>query len=394
LIIGKKLIENKQIHYIIRIEHLFLMTLVMFFVSYNFHALWLVYDFLALFSLMYVLHLFLQKKKHAFIILSCIGILFSIMFIDILIYGLHSIMILSLWDNVKHIFIIYTLFSLIKKMDISRIDDFKKILFFIITFFFYIELIWVMYEYFFTSIHFDDITGFFGFHASHSVGYFSLLYIVILLYLKRTTKLYLFFVTLMAIIINYMSENVGFYILLVFFILVYDFRFSYTLLPMVLLLLFPKVYAFADKVILSRIFSFFTDTNNYLPEEGLVGTGRMPLLQYAIDLGNVFGGGIGAFSIIYNKTGYRIDELINTQLNISTATNLISEYGFFGFVVMLFMYIYVFSIFLDNKREKVMLGLLLLMAFFYNRVLMDERIIYMLIFIVLIVKLDFRKKQV
>jgi hypothetical protein len=159
------------------------------------------------------------------------------------------------------------------------------------------------------------------------------------------------------------------------------------------LLFFIIIFIFAQNTIIGSFIhnSFDRVLELFDFSSGIQGvethTGRGILTVYAWFLGQYTGQGTGAFSDIYGIHGWKVDELLNSQLNISTLTNLLAEVGLIG----LFAYIYIYTIFIISMFAKFKIKLFVVLLFFsalcYNRLLMDERIIYMFIFIVLLLKI-------
>ena len=357
---------------------LFVFIIIVF--SSDYHFLWILYDILALSSLFYLM--FKVKKFNIIIILSIAFFLLQALF-----SGSHIISYLSIWDNIKHIFLIYVLYILMAKYKYTRKIEFMRKLgkFLMITFI--LESILIFYQYY-IGYDFDDISGTFGYGASHSIGYFSLLVIGYRLYITKKLNLITFIIIFDAIIINYMSENMGFYILLV---LLFSFYrpaalFYLIVISTVVYILFSSFSGNFITSMIGRFLEFFT----YSQELDLtnIKSSRGSLTAYALYLGNFFGVGPGAFSSIYGLTGWKIDELANSQINISTVTNLVSEYGIVGFIVWIILYLYIINSFIVEQRVKFSVSIFIIFVFFYNRLLMDERIIFMIMMLILIMNYD------
>ncbi len=93
----------------ITIEKGIAFTLLVLVFSVDFHFLWLLYDFLALFALYFSLkHISTTLGSTLLLVLSFFIILTSIS-------GFHVISILSIWDNIKHIFVLFMLLFLVER---------------------------------------------------------------------------------------------------------------------------------------------------------------------------------------------------------------------------------------------------------------------------------------
>jgi len=355
--------------------------------SFQFHFLWLLYDVLAIWAIYFFL-----KNTSFTLLIKVIGT-FSFFFFLSLASGFHLISFFSIWDNGKHLFVIYLLFKLIDRYELSRNLRFINHLGIAMSVTFMIQFILVFFQYF-SGYHWDDTSGTFGYGGSHSLGYFCLLYIAYLMYIKKSLFLTIF-ISIICFILNYMAENMGFYLL---FILVISFnffsvrRFQYLVLSGFLLIGFvfildfilqgdfiaPLIYRFSE---LGTLFDF---------DETKIRGSRGFLTAYSILLGGIFGNGPGAYSEIYSLSGWLSNTLNfnkSIQINISTATNLFAESGLSGFLVWLFIYLTVIRLFFNSFKYKIFVSGFFILCVFYNRVLMDERIIFMIIFMFSIFKI-------
>jgi len=365
----------------IKIEELFIIVFFVMIFSFQFHALWLLYDILAIFSIFY----FIKTTNKALFS----NILFSLcyFFILLIVSGSYSISFLSIWDNIKHVFVLFVLFSILNKhmeyRSLKFVERIGKVLFYT----FIIEVIMVFYQYF-SGYHFDDISGTFGYGASHAIGYFSLLFISYLLYIKQKNSLGFFLIILTSLVINYMSENMGFYILLfVLFMFKNIKQFSVFLMITIIVIFFSSSVGI-DFVfsMVSRYIAFFNmeDVSNLEK----IASSRGPLMAYAWFLGGFFGAGPGSFSSVYGMVGWKVDTLLNSQINISSATNLLSEYGLIGMLLWILLYLKFLFNFASDYKTKIFMTSFFILVFFYNRLLMDERIIYMVVLLISFVNIS------
>tara|TARA_B100000795_G_scaffold248217_1_gene214973 strand:+ start:699 stop:1877 length:1179 start_codon:yes stop_codon:yes gene_type:complete len=377
----------KKTSYLIRIEDIIVSIFLLIVFSFQFHWLWIVYDFLSIWSIYFFL------KNANFILLIKVILAFSVFFILSFLSGFHLISFLSIWDNGKHLFVIFLLFKLIDRYEIARNLRFINHLGIAISLTFLIKIILVFFQYF-SDYHMDDVSGTFGYGGSHSLGYFCLLLISYLLYIKKWSYLVVL-VSIVSFILNFMAENMGFYLL---FILLVSFNFSssgrlkYLIFIGFLFILFVFFFDFllAGDFIAPMMYRFSEFLNITDFDSTKIKTSRGFLTAYSILLGGVFGKGPGAYSEIYFFSGWLLSDLSsnNLQINISTTSNLLSEYGLSGFFVWLFVYLSLLRSFFITFKYKIFVSGFFILCVLYNRVLMDERIIFMIIFIFSILKIN------
>jgi len=377
----------KKTSYLMRIEDIIVSIFFLIVFSFQFHWLWIVYDFLSIWSVYFFL------KNANFFLLIKVMLAFSIFFILSFLSGFHLISFVSIWDNGKHLFVIYLLFKLIDRYEIDRNLRFINHLGIALSFTFLIKIILVLFQYF-SDYHMDDVSGTFGYGGSHSLGYFCLLLIAYLLYIRKWNYLVVV-VSIISFILNFMAENMGFYLL---FILLVSFNFfslgrlKYLVFIALLFISFVFFFDFllAGDFIAPMLYRFseFLNITDFDPTK--IRASRGFLTAYSIMLGGVFGMGPGAYSEIYSLSGWLLSDLSNNdiQINISSASNLISEYGLSGFLVWLFVYLSLLRSFFITFRYKIFVSGFFMLCFFYNRVLMDERIIFMLILMFSVLKIN------
>ena len=378
---------NRKPAFLIKTEDIIVSVFFLIVFSFQFHWLWLAYDILAIWSV----YFFLRNTNIT--ILLKISIAFSIFFLLILLSGFHLISFISIWDNGKHLFVFYLLFKLIDRYDLSRNIRFINHLGIVMSIAFVIEVLLVFYQYF-ADYHMDDTSGTFGYGSSHALGYFCLLYIAYLLYIRKWIFLTIV-ISFISFILNYMSENMGFYLL---FVLIVSFnflsvrRFKYLFLFGFLLIGFVFVLDFVlEGDFIDPLIYRFSELGTVLDfDKTKIRASRGFLTAYSILLGGVFGVGPGAYSEIYSLSGWLADTLThhNLQINISTASNLFAEYGVGGFLVWVSIYLSLIKSSFSSFKYRIFVSGFFILCVFYNRVLMDERIIFMIIFMFSIFKIN------
>ena len=350
--------------------------------SWEFHFLWLLYDFLAIFSIYFFLkHVNIVLGSTLFFVLSFFVLLF-------IVSGFHIISILSIWDNVKHVFVFFMLLFQIERHIEGRILEFTNIFGFIIGTIFILQTFLVFYQTY-TGYYKDDISGTFGKAGGHTFAYYCLLYLSYLFYVKKSYFL-TFFVFVLSLVMNYYAENMGYYPL-VLLLLSYKwmtlkglkyFVFFGSLLLFIITILDSALGGILIQPVLYRFSEFFLvgsrDLNNFTPSRGY-------MTALAFHLGGWLGAGPGCYSDIYSIFGWK--HLGNIQINISSATNLLAEYGLVGFLAWLSLYSVFLKRFFRKWKDFIFVSMLLLFSMLYNKVLNDERVIFLLIFTLMFLKI-------
>jgi hypothetical protein len=139
--------------------------------------------------------------------------------------------------------------------------------------------------------------------------------------------------------------------------------------------------------ILQRFSEFFVvgnrDLDNFTPSRGY-------MTALALVLGGWFGAGPGAYSEIYSMIGW--NSLGDIQINISSVTNLLAEYGIIGFLLWVSLYAVFIKRFFKKRKDFIFISMLLLFSMLYNKVLNDERVIFLLIFTMMFLKIYMDRK--
>jgi len=363
--------------------------------SYNLHVLWLWYDLISLFLMLYLFNVkkTLVKPAHKLFVLLVISY-----FVVFIFSRGHVLMgLLSLWDTFKHIPYILFLYNLSNNGSfLLQHKVFKKIYKLILTIFF-IQASVIAFQYS-IGVFFDDIAGTFGDGGSHAIGYISLLAIIATIIYSKSQWL-VTLVIVSSFLMNIASENAGFYVLLIFLILgivltkKWNLKFIIRIIVASVFLYFlldMQVYSertFID-VISSRLISMFEPQTIFDPLEV---HGRSSFLFLASLLGGWFGYGQGAFSNIYMMEGYATSILIDPQINITEASHLIAESGFVGFLLILLTYISFLQKFFLEVKYKLFISLFFTVCIFYSAILMNES--HMLLFLLVTAFLVFLKNM-
>jgi len=382
----KELIKNSS--KLIRVEGVVFSILLVIIFSNQFHFLWLLYDFIAIGALFFYL------LNNRLVLNTILIIIVPYFLVFSFLSGSHMISFLSIWDNAKHLFVLFMMLTLVDRYaNQRRFKLFLRDIGFIFPIILLIQMFVVNYQ-FFNNYSIDDIAGTFGSMSSHSLGYFCLMYLTYLLFLSKS-KLNFSIVLVISLILNFMSENTGFFLLLVVLLLFNWFRF-YGLSKLVFYTIFLIITIVIIDVLLggqliSPIIHRITksSTNLMTGDLSVVSASRGFLMVYAFMLGGWFGLGPGSYSECYSFSGWLLDSLLDgrLQINISSATTFLVEYGVVGLLVWIVLYLVFLRYFFKDYRTKVFVSLFFLLCLFYNKLLRDERVIFMLIFIFTFIKI-------
>jgi hypothetical protein len=371
----------------ITIEKGIAFTLLVLVFSWEFHFLWLLYDILALFAIYFF-------SKHITAVLgSTLFLVLSVFIILTIFSGFHIFSILSIWDNIKHVFVLFMLLFLVERHIEGRILKFTHGFGFIIGSIFIIQSALVFYQYF-TGYYMDDISGTFGKASGHTFAYYCLLYLSYLFYIKKSYFLTAI-VFILSLVMNYFAENMGYYPLVIL-LLSYkwmtlkglNYMMFYGLLLLLLVVIADRALGgILIQPVLHRFSEFFLvgsrDLDNFTPSRGY-------MTALALYLGGWWGAGPGCYSEIYSIVGWK--HLGTIQINISSVTNLLAEYGIIGLLLWVSLYAVFLKRFFKKRKDFIFISMLLLFSMLYNKVLNDERVIFLLIFIIMFMKIYIDRK--
>jgi len=387
----KELIKNSS--KLIRIEGVVFSILLVIIFSNQFHFLWLLYDFMALGALVF----YLLNNRLVLNITLTVTALYLLFFTFL--SGGHIISYFAIWDNIKHLFVLFMMLILVDRhANKKRIQVFLRDLGVILSIVFFLQSIVVILQAYF-GFHFDDISGTFGYGASHSLGYFCLMFLTYLILFGRS-RAYFLIIFIISLLLNYISENKGFYLLLIA-LLFFKLAWSYSVkrLPFYIIAFSLLIYIIdsliGGRLISPIVYAISTLSNNLMTGDiSEISVSRGFLMIYAYMKGGWFGLGPGAYSDCYSLSGWLLDNLSDgrLQINISSATSCIIEYGLIGTSIWIGLYLIFLSYFFKNISIKFFVWIFFLLCFFYNKLLVDERIIFMVIFIFTFLKVAYNQR--
>lgn len=370
-----------------------ILVLLAFVLSYNFHQLWLMYD---LFIVVFFVKMFFDgvyakvKSIKWMVLFLLLMLIVSVVGVG----GNRLIGWLSFWDTFKHIIFIISLdyYVVIRERTVQR--KLLDLLMPISGVLFLVQLTFVYVQHL-QGRHVDDVAGTFGDGSSHSIAYFS----IFLMVYAMASRWKIWKIVLMAMLcsmMNYWSENIGFFLILLLIIYYYTSVYRQVRLVMigagtltVLFFLFSGQMGDEFDEYQRRIQGFFSYDKFVLSDD--LSSDRSTLTAYAFYEGGVWGKGAGYFSEIYSKSGFGVSKLYNNQINISEVSHLIAEYGVVGAIMGFLVYVLIFvNVNKIWQRAEWFITAFVLLTFLYNRILMDERIIFFTALSVMLIRIDQR----
>jgi len=352
--------------------------------SGNYHALWLVYDIVAMLLLF---HYIASGKKRisrvqSFLLAGVIGYFLVISIVS----GHLFAGVLSIWDTFKHL-LYFPLIATMSRLDFSgRNTKLAQIIYRFIGFAFFVQMLVVGVQYI-TGVHFDDVAGTFGDGGSHAIGYISLLFITASIAFSKKMIFTLGLISA-TIMMNIASENAGFFVLMPMLMLSIiiakkiNIKFIFIVGAMMLFanfllnMSFYSESSFGESII-SRATGIFEIPDDFDPSAR--NHGRSSYLVLGSYLGGWFGQGPGAYSDIYLMQGYDSMNMIDPHIIISEASHLLAESGFTGFGLTLLIYVLFVINFFDKLVVKSFMALFFIACMFYSALLMNESHIFILL---------------
>lgn len=364
---------------------LILPALVVLVFSYNYHAIWLVYDVIAI-ILLFHYATSRQKKISSFqgyFLILVLGYFLTLTLIS----ENWFLAILSVWDTFKHLLYFPVIITISQLNIYGHNLKLANMTYKFIGFIFFIQVIVVGIQYN-IGVHFDDVAGTFGDGGSHAIAYISLLFITACFAFHKK-NIFIIGSIGVAVLMNIASENAGFFVLLSILMLCiliakktyikFLFIVGVLVVPIYFLLEIPLYSEMAfGEVIVSRAIGIFEIPDYFDPSET---HGRGSYLFLASYLGGWFGHGPGAFSSIYLMQGYDLENLIDQQINITEVSHLIAESGFVGLFLTIVIYILFIVNFFDTLGMKVFMALFFVACMLYSALLMNESHIFILLLI-------------
>ncbi len=340
--------------------------------SFNFHALWIIYDVIALIALIY----FYDATKCRIPTLALILTLSTITYL-LTMAGLRGhifVGILSAWDTLKHVIYLTLLVQVSGSRFSSRSVDATRNMYHLVAVTFAIQVMAVLIQYS-NGVFFDDIAGTFGDGGSHAIGYVSLLFLTAAIAMRKG-KLIIVFGIVAAMLMNLASENIGFYLLLALVLAGVAVTHRLDARTFIGFIAVAMAGYFVLDVALYHDKPFYVSAFERVFEmvdisaDRTESVGRGWALMLALDTGGWFGYGPGAFSDIYTLNGYGFNEQIH--LNINETSHVIAESGIVGFVMVIGTYVSTVVKLFSRTSTKLFAIALLVACAQYSLVFMNE----------------------
>ncbi len=347
-----------------------------------FHALWLFYDVACLWSALHVFGPGVEPRvrRLAGWYLAIVG---AWCLVSASLHGTSLLWALAIWDTLKHGFLwLYLLRGWYGRRggpsEVSSAvssDAFYRLcgIAFVAT------ALFAGYQYLAGETA-DNIDGFFGPYATHSLGYFMILYLVLASRRgERGTRLAA--ILAVASVVAVMGESMGFFILLPLWFAVATFQgrragsvaLAALLIAGLALVLVRVQPAFVDSMI-SRASNVIVPSEPPAPDQPI--NGRGTAIAYASLVGGWTGDGPGTYSVIYGFDGPGAWLLDVVQIDICELSHLLAEWGGLGVGVVLGVFGLLFAALRAPATKRLALFALFVLTLAHGQLLMDERLIF------------------
>lgn len=362
---------------ILRIEYVLLILLLIFTLSFNNHQLWLLYDLL-------IITLIFKNLAQNKIKINLFFFILSTLLFFLFIYSLFSFQnilyqILNFWDVYKHLFLISYIANsnnLRKLLYFNKI--FKPVIFILLV----LQFLLVIYQYS-TGLHWDLINGSFGNGNQHTLGFFTILSLVIFF---NKTFFYLF-ILLLCFFINLLSENIVFLILIflysIYYFLFLDkktlFRFVKPFLYILFLFLITininlnfnnEIF----EIVKNRLINLFYSFNDPSMYDTITQYSRIALLLFIMKNFNFLGYGSGYSNDIYTlESPFHPSSNFLFDTNLSQAISIYIDFGFIGYLLTLSIYLLALSkLNFKSSYWKYSFFTIFFLIFHYSLILTNE----------------------
>jgi hypothetical protein len=346
--------------------------------GYTFHQLWLVYDAACIWAAFHVLGPAVDRRVRAvagWMVVLAVGWVVA----SASLHGTSLLWALAIWDTLKHVFLwVYLLRRCYGRGPATSFVTSDELYRFL-GFAFVANALFAVYQWV-SGDGVDDIAGFFGPGATHSFGYFLILYFM-LAYRRGERGSRLLAILLVSAVLAVIGESMGFFILLPLwcFAAVFKSQRSFASLAvgglavLTMLVLLAKSQPEFVASLVSRAQNVVAP-DELTPDHAI--NGRGTAIAYASLVGGWTGDGPGTYSIIYGMEGPGAWLLEVVQIDISEVSHLLAEWGGLGlgFVIGVFALLHVWLRAPATKRA--MLFAIWVAALAHGAFLMDERLIF------------------
>jgi hypothetical protein len=347
--------------------------------GYTFHWLWLIYDAICLGAALHVLGPRVSPELRR-LAGWCLLLIAGWCATSAYLHGASWYWALSIWDTLKHVFLwLYllrgryehrTTRSFIASDELYRFAGVA----------FVANAAFALYQAATGEIA-DNVDGFFGPGATHSFGYFMILYFF-LAYQRGERTVRLVAILAISALVALVSESMGFFILLPLWAaaaVVNSGRSTRSLAAVAIaIVVIGGVFVrtqpeFVDSLV-SRAITVIQPEEPPSPDKPI--NGRGTATAYAALVGGWTGEGPGTYSKIYGSEGSGAWLLDVVQIDISELSHLLAEWGGLGvgFVIGLFGLLY--ATLRAPSIKRLLLFALFLATLMHGQLLMDERLIF------------------
>jgi hypothetical protein len=356
-----------------------LLVAAIFCFGYSFHQLWLLYDVVCVGCAVHVLgprvEASVRRLAGWYVVLVVAWCLASAS-----LHGTSTLWALAIWDTLKHGFLwLYLLRGWYGTRSGEPSAVLGEAFYRFCGVAFVANAAFAAYQYVSGEVA-DNIDGFFGPYATHSLGYFMILYFV-LAYRRGERGLRLAAILAVAAGVALIGESMGFFILLPLWFAAVNVQgkragslAAGALLLVVLAIVLARTQpAFVDSMI-SRATNVIAPSEPPSPDQPI--NGRGTAIAYASLVGGWTGDGPGTYSIIYGMEGPGAWLLDVVQIDICELGHLLAEWGGLGVGVVLGLFGMLHAALRISVTRRLVLFALFALLLVHGQLLMDERLIF------------------
>jgi hypothetical protein len=347
--------------------------------GYTFHGLWLIYDAICLGAALHVLGPRVSPELRR-LAGWCVVLIAGWCATSAYLHGATWYWALAIWDTLKHVFLWLYLLRGRYERRATRSFIASDELYRFAGVAFVANAAFALYQAA-SGEAADNVAGFFGPGATHSFGYFMILYFF-LAYQRGERTVRLVAILAVCVLVALVSESMGFFILLPLWAVaavVKSGRSTRSLATVVIaIVVIAGVFVrtqpeFVDSLV-SRAVTVIQPDEPPSPDKPI--NGRGTATAYAALVGGWTGEGPGTYSMIYGSQGSGAWLLDVVQIDISELSHLLAEWGGLGvgFVIGLFGLLY--ATLRAPPIKRLLLFALFLATLMHGQLLMDERLIF------------------
>lgn len=350
-----------------------------FALGYSFHGLWLIYDVICLGAALHVLGPRVSPELRR-LAGWCVVLILGWCATSAYLHGVSAFWALSIWDTLKHVFLwLYLLRGCYERRSTPSFiasDELYRFAGIV----FVANTVFALYQAATGELP-DNVAGLFGPGATHSFGYFMILYFFLAVQRgERTSRLAA--ILAVSALVAFVGESMGFFVLLPMWAIAATMKSgrstrSITAIALALVVIgvvFVQTQPeFVDGLV-SRVITVIQPEEPPSPDKPI--NGRGTATAYAALVGGWTGEGPGTYSLIYGQEGSGAWLLDVVQIDISELSHLLAEWGGLGvgFVIGLFGLLY--ATLRTSPSKRLMLFAIFLATMMHGQLLMDERIIF------------------